>query len=189
MMRTVATVAVATIVGLFLEAGYAWSDQAAIQVTGQIVHTRNSSTEPILTAWAVRNTQAKDSLTLWALESRSWGEVLVGYQHRFSPWLEAGVSAGLETCDQPWRTSAWVWTGRGRLSLFTVGEIGGSGGWYLIQGGVKIHPRITAGLYSRRFVGTGLYAEIAATQRLTALVAITRYEGNAKTVIGLTRKF
>lgn len=149
----------------------------------------NDAWNPSMKAWGVHPIDQKNALTVWALTSRTWGETLVGYQRTVAPWCRTGFGVGLETHKNLWRVNPWFWVGKGRLSAYGTFEEGASGFWYLTKGGVKIHNRLTVGVYSRKFVGTGGYTEIQCEKRTSALAAVTRYQDKTQVTLALHRTF
>jgi len=148
------------------------------------------SWEPQVTAWVVSDlTPKKDALTVWALASRGWGEVLVGYQRTLTPWLTAGVGAGVETHPDAWRVNPWFFAERGKYSLFLTAEEGASDFWYRMEAGYKFSGKVTAGLFSRSSVGTGPYATVTVLPKTVLFGAVTLHDGDMQALVALRRSF
>ncbi len=101
--------------------------------------------------------------TAWTLTSKGWGEALVGltYKPAKAKWLEVSGSVGLEHAvreESSLRFGASVFAKRGRLSFLSIREEGVEH-WYRHLGKLQVTETLAIGVESRRFFGTGLYAE------------------------------
>lgn len=95
----------------------------------------------------------------WTLTSGSWSEALVGLKFAPVKGVEVSGSLGLETHENSFRQGASVLLERGRVSLLSIHENGGSGYWYRYLGKYKVTDTFVIGVDSIRFAGTGPYLE------------------------------
>src|SRR3989344_7325485 len=98
-------------------------------VEGQAETVRGVTTKTIDVLVVVPVTE-KVSMTIWTLNSESWGEAQVELSKKFTPWLSLSASAGIENAERPWRIGTSAWVGKGRVSTLFLYERGGSGWWY-----------------------------------------------------------
>lgn len=97
----------------------------------------------------------------WAVSNKSWGESLAGVLYEPAKWISFQAGGGIEEDKNPWRSTASVWFGGARGSMFSVIEYGGSGFWYKGVGKLSLGSSpISAGYYAQRFEGVGPYAEM-----------------------------
>ena len=99
------------------------------------------------------------SWNVWTLNSAKWSEALVGLTLKPAKWIDVSASIGLEHDDNPFRAGQSIWLGKGRWSLLSIHEEGGSGYWYRYVGKAQVTKTIAVGMESRRFFGTGPYIE------------------------------
>lgn len=97
--------------------------------------------------------------SLWTLTSEPYSEAYPGLTFAPAKWIEVSSGIGLETADNPFRMGHSLWLGKGRWSLLTIHEHGGSGYWYRYLGTVQIAKTLTVGVNSTKFLGTGPYVE------------------------------
>ncbi|MDP2598587.1 MAG: hypothetical protein Q8P49_02030 [Candidatus Liptonbacteria bacterium] len=118
-----------------------------------------SGVTPQLNVYA--NGPIKDKLgwSLWTLTSKEYSEAYAGLTFSPAKWVTVSGSLGLESADNPIRGGASVWMGRGRWSLLSIQEYGGSGYWYRYLGKFQATKTVAVGVNSTRFLGTGPYAE------------------------------
>src|SRR3989344_3065179 len=97
--------------------------------------------------------------SLWTLTSEPYSEAYAGLTFAPAKWIEVSGSLGLESADNPLRAGGSVWLGKGRWSLLSIHEQGGSGYWYRYLGTFQATNTVTIGVNSIRPIGTGPYAE------------------------------
>jgi len=149
-----------------------------------------ASLEPQICAWVVSDlTPKRDALTVWALTTRTWGEVLVGYQYNATPWLTVGAAAGMESHQNLWRVNPWLYAGKGKYSLFLTVEEGASGFWYRAEAGYKISDRVSAGIFSRRFTGTGPYLQVTIFPKTSLFATVAHHSEGTQALVALRRSF
>ena len=117
------------------------------------------SVKPQLNVYARGPLKGGLDWSAWTLTSKGWSEALVGLTYTPVKWIEVSGSLGIETADDPLRQGASVWLGKGRWALLSIHENGGSGYWYRYLGKFQATETIAVGIESRRFFGTGPYAE------------------------------
>lgn len=122
----------------------------------------------------------------WFLVSDSWGEALVGVSKSVKPWLWLAFAAGVETDDKPWRINPNIWAGKGRYSTFLALEQGGSGFWYKSFSTVDLVPRVSVGVHSQSFYGTGPLVQVKLGQGMKVWVSVV--DGPAS-ILGLVKSF
>lgn len=146
--------------------------------------------ESQMAAWVVSDlTPKRNALTVWALATRSWGEVLVGYQHEVAPWLTLGAGAGMEAHRNVWRVNPWAFAAKGRYSLFCTVEEGASGFWYRAEAGYRISNRVTAGVFSRRFTGTGPFVQVTVAPKTSVFGTVAVHPDGTQALVALRRSF
>lgn len=91
----------------------------------------------------------------WFQVSEGWGEALLGLSKQINPLVWVSIAVGVETDEHPWRVSPSVFVSKGRVSIFTTTEHGGSGFWYKSTGTIRLISRLEAGYHAQRFYGTG----------------------------------
>ena len=98
-----------------------------------------------------------DSLGIfaWLLIGQQWSEGLVGVMYTPKNWLELGLGYGLEHDENPGRYVGQIVLVHGPASLAIIGENGGSGSWYKIEGLVDLRRNFSLGIIGQRFVGLG----------------------------------
>lgn len=93
---------------------------------------------------------------VFGLALPAWGEAYAGLSYAPADWASFSLGAGLETTPgAPWRVGSSACLGDGRWSLVTIGEWGGSGGWYKVVGGFAATDWLTVGAMSQRYRGHG----------------------------------
>jgi hypothetical protein len=158
-------------------------------VEAELRHTPDGL-ESQMCAWVVSDlTPKRDALTVWALATRSWGEVLVGYQYQAAPWLTLGAGAGMETHRNVWRVNPWAFAAKGKYSLFLTVEEGASGLWYRAEGGYRFSERVTAGIFSRRFTGTGPYLQVTILPKTSVFATVAHHHEGTQALVALRRSF
>ncbi len=95
----------------------------------------------------------------WTLTSETYSEAYAGFTYAPAKWIEVSASLGLESAEKSFRQGASVWLGKGRWSLLSIHEDGGSGYWYRYLGTYQVSKTLAVGVNSTRFLGTGPYAE------------------------------
>jgi hypothetical protein len=98
----------------------------------------------------------------WAVTNKSWAESLAGILYEPNKSVSLQLGAGIEENKNPLRSTASVWTGGGKGSLFGVVEYGGSGFWYKSVGKANFlfnQLPVGIGYYAQRFEGIGPYLE------------------------------
>ncbi|OGY88013.1 MAG: hypothetical protein A2233_04875 [Candidatus Kerfeldbacteria bacterium RIFOXYA2_FULL_38_24] len=97
----------------------------------------------------------------WALVAPAgWAEAYGGATLAPTENLELGIGVGFEQAATPLRGAASLFAAKGRLSVFAVGEYGGSGGWYRAQAMGQVAPGLKLGLASRAGKGSGGRMEV-----------------------------
>lgn len=122
----------------------------------------------------------------WFLVSEKWGEALLGVSKAVKPWLWLGVAAGLETHQDPFRVNPNVWIGKRRLSTFLALEYGGSGFWYKSVSLMRLTPRISLGVHSQRFYGTGPRVEVRFNGGYKAWASVV---SGPQSLVGVAKSF
>jgi len=111
------------------------------------------------------------AVELWLLKADGWGEALVGVSKSVKPWLTVSSSIGIEDHKNVWRTGHYVWVGDSKTSGVFILEVGASGWWYKSIAKHEIIPGASLGVYSQRFLGTGLYSEMKVSSKVTVWLA------------------
>lgn len=138
---------------------------AQAQQTSGYVESFNTVSEaettPQLNVYVHGPLKGKLGWSLWTLTSEGWSEGYVGLTYAPAKWVEVSSSIGLETDDNPLRTGHSVWLGKGRVSLLSLHEYGGSGYWYRYLGTFQATKTVAVGVNTQRFIGTGPYAQVS----------------------------
>ncbi|MFA5889143.1 MAG: hypothetical protein WCW47_02955 [Candidatus Paceibacterota bacterium] len=92
----------------------------------------------------------------WSTEK--WAEGLVGLTFAPVDSIQVAFLVGAETNRKPLRFAGNLWISKGRVTLESSHENGGSGYWYRYTGTVRLGSW-KLGANSTRFVGTGPYIE------------------------------
>jgi hypothetical protein len=116
-----------------------------------------------------------------------WSEIYLGPAWYPRKWLEIVVGAGVETDLHPWRIGGEVIAAGQHGFMIFAWEQGGSGPWYLLK---YLHPvagKFSAGVFSRRFAGTGplLSVKLNGRYSIWATAGPDLENGRVKTVLGL----
>lgn len=134
----------------------------AQQVSG-FVESYNTVSEagniPQLNVYVHGPLKGKLGWSLWTLTPEPYSEAYTGLTFAPAKWIEVSGSLGLESANNPLRAGGSVWLGKGRWSLLTIHEQGGSGYWYRYLGTFQVTKTVAVGVNSTRFLGTGPYAE------------------------------
>ena len=115
---------------------------------------------------------------VWGLTTEGWREIYASYYRNLTPWLQVSGGMGVEKADKPIRFGASVWMGKGKISSFLALEDGGSGFWYTYTGTYALSNRVQAGVFSRRFVGTGPYLEVKLVGKTSVWTTYCPKSGN-----------
>ncbi|MGE5298388.1 MAG: hypothetical protein ACM3KM_04455 [Acidobacteriaceae bacterium] len=118
--------------------------------------------------------------------TKGWSELYPSYYRNLTPWMTASIGAGWESAGSHLRTAASLWMGKGRFSSFLALEHG-SDFWYSYIGTVDVAKRLKAGVFSRRYVGTGPYLSVTVIGK--AAVWMTYCPDSRRAVIGLKQGF
>lgn len=96
----------------------------------------------------------------------TFGEGVLGinYTHKKS---EFGIGGGFETAEKPWRTSAYIYTGKGEMSFYANAEYGGSGYWHLAFLNYQATKKFGIGFVSQMHAVHGLRVQYAHKKFLT----------------------
>lgn len=133
------------------------------QGVGGFVESYNTADKlgitPQLNVYAHGPLKGKLGWSLWTLTSKTYSEAYAGLTFAPAKWVEISGSLGLETDNYPLRVGTCVWLGKGRWSLLSIHEQGGSGYWYRYLGKFQATKTVAVGVNSTRFLGTGPYAE------------------------------
>jgi len=121
------------------------------------VVSESGSTTPEFNLYVKGPIKGKFGWTSWGLITKEWSEATIGVTYAPADWIEVSWSAGVETNEKPLRHSPSIWVGKGKWSLLSVLEDGGSGYWYNYLGAYQVSGTVSAGVYSQKFVGTGPY--------------------------------
>lgn len=124
---------------------------------------------------------------VWGLYSENWSELYASFRQNLGTHAAVTLGAGWEQDDQPWRVAATMWMGKGRFSSFLALEHGGSGFWYSYKGTAGLTQRLSVGVFSRRFVGTGPMAQVAVHGKTEVWGAYC--PGSKKAVIAVSQGF
>lgn len=108
--------------------------------------------------WVWGSNQLVEDNNRWS--TSKWGESLGGLTFSPTESVQLAVLVGAETDERPLRGAANLWVSKGRLTLESSYENGGSGYWFRHTGTVKL-ASWKLGVNSTRFVGTGPYVEKA----------------------------
>ena len=150
-------------VSVFLLVGIlAASVAQAQQVTGfiesfNVIKTTGTTTQ--INIWAKGPIKDKVGWSLWSLTSESWSEAYAGLTFAPTSWVAVSASLGLESDADPLRVGGSVWVGKGRWSLLSIHESGGSGRWHRNIALYQATKTVAIGVDNIRFFGTGLHAE------------------------------
>jgi len=135
--------------------------QAQTFVTFEGMQANGEEVIPALYGQLDRPIDKSQGIFVWGLATEGWREALVSYYRNLRPWLQISGGIGIEKDDSPIRFGTSVWMGKGKLFSFLAMEHGGSGFWYSYTGTYRITNRLEAGIFSRRYFGTGPYASVA----------------------------
>lgn len=117
--------------------------------------------------------------TSWTLNNGSWSEALIGLTYAPASWIEVSGSVGLERHDNSERFGASVWLGKGRFSLLSLFENGGSGAWQKYVGTFKVNKHLSVGGLSQDFLGEGPYFEVNVKKFTTWVTVVGKKSGAA----------
>lgn len=124
---------------------------------------------------------------VWGLATEGWSELYLMYFRSLKPWVSVSAGAGVEQTEGHWRIGGTVWMGKGKFSTFLAFEDGASGFWYTYKGTFALTSRISGGLFSRRYVGTGPLVEVKVIGKTSLWT--TYCPRSAKAMIGLQQGF
>jgi len=144
---------------------------------------------PRLDGWVSGKLNGSIGTFAWFQISRDYGQAYGGVSITPKPWLQFGLSAGIEQTKNPLRLGSFVWMGNKRMSLLFIGEGLGSGWWYKSEFNWTITKNLGVGLMTERFKGTGprIQYSIASTP-LTVWTAYLFNEGGNRAIIGIRVK-
>ena len=86
-------------------------------------------------------------LSAYAAQTIGWHEYYTGPTYANANY-QVGVAAGHESGQSSTRLGAFLWTGKDRVSFLALGEDGGSGEWYRLEGKYKLDSKTTLGILS-----------------------------------------
>lgn len=124
-------------------------------------HVVKGGYTPTIDFSVTHKSSEKLGVFLWALVNDAWGEAIVGGVYTPTANVEFDLGVGLETDEDAWRTMGSLFIGGGRTSLLLVGELGGSGYWYLAETKYQMTSTVAIGLHGKRFVGFGPIIDVA----------------------------
>lgn len=101
-------------------------------------------------------------LFAWYLVSPTWAEGYVGPVWSPKPWVQFGLGAGIEQATKPWRLGAYAWAGDGQLTGTVMGEYGGSGAWWRVEGVWTAADWLGLGALAQSDIGVGPKVEFNA---------------------------
>lgn len=163
--------------------------EARLHVNGQAMPTAGANayvSKPLTGPWG---------FSAWLQVEKAWGEAYLGLTYSPRPWVELGVSAGIEQAAEPWRVAASLWLGYGRFSSLTIIENGGSGWWYQSVALIKATNWLKVGAMIKRFEGAGLRLDFALTPATNLWAAYLPFDAEARSIntgrmlIGVNRSF
>ncbi len=97
----------------------------------------------------------KFSVMAWGQKDPGWAQVYAGPTLNVSSWSSVSFCVGIEQDDRPLRLASLLWLGgRGNDSLLIV-EHGGSGIWYKYTYARAVTEKVSLGVFSQRYFGTG----------------------------------
>lgn len=123
--------------------------------------------------------------TSWTLNNGSWSEALIGLTYAPMSWVEVSWSVGVELNNDPLRFSTSLWLGKGRFTLLSIIEGGGSGPWQKHVATLKVNNHVSVGGLSQEYFGKGPYVEVN-TKKFTTWTTIV---GKKSGATGLKYKF
>jgi hypothetical protein len=120
-------------------------------------YTTGESIEPIIDYFASKKITEKISLTFFGLVQQKWSQALIGIKYTPSDLFNLSASAGIEYGTNSPRFGASMWTGKGRISLLLLGELGSGKDNYLYKSNLfyKYTDRFTLGITTWRYHGVG----------------------------------
>lgn len=141
----------------------ATSVQAQEKKTSGFVESWNTvseaGTKPQLNVYVRGQLKGRVGWSAFTLTTETWSQAYAGLTFAPAKWVEVSASLGLENANSPLREGASVWLGKGRWTLLSIHEHGGSGYWYSHRGKFQMTKTVAVGVISQRFLGTGPYAE------------------------------
>jgi hypothetical protein len=115
---------------------------------------------PQVSVYALGPLKGKFGWTAWTMALPTWGEALGGVTFTPVSWIQVSGLAGIETYEKsPARALGTIWVGKGRWSILSLQENGGSGRWQRNVASYKLTPTLSAGAFQQSFLGAGPYVE------------------------------
>ena len=110
-------------------------------------------------------------LFAWGLaDTGGFGEIYIGPTWYPRKWVELQVGAGIENHPGFWRVGTGVFL-NGHLGSATIlWETGVTGYWYKVAYSHHVAGKVSLGVFSRRFAGTGPIIEVKASKSYTIWV-------------------
>jgi hypothetical protein len=124
-------------------------------------------------------------LFAYSANKTGWGEAYVGPTLSI-PHLQIGIAAGMETGQTDVRFGGYIWAGKGNCSFLALGEDGGSGPFYRLEGKYQLDSKDLVGLLQEKNQGTGILVE----RKLDKTVIIrARFYGGGSGDVGIKLAF
>ncbi|MBI2064184.1 MAG: hypothetical protein HYT66_00515 [Candidatus Yanofskybacteria bacterium] len=149
-----------TVVVLVLLASPAFAQSStSLWVEGQIISS-DGEISPWTNSLVSRKFDEKLGMFVLSQNGERWAQAYVGPTYSPSSWLQVGAGLGIEQADNPVRLGSFVWMGRGRYSLLSIYEDGGSGHWYKSELNIKAAGWLGAGAIVQHMLGVGPRVEL-----------------------------
>ena len=100
-------------------------------------------------------------------QKTGWGETYGGPTYAPNSHIQVGIGAGIESGQTSTRFGGFLWLGRGKTSLLALGEDGGSGSFYRLEGKYSLDSKTTVGILQEKNLHTGLLVERKLDSNLT----------------------
>ena len=108
----------------------------------------------------------------WALVSKNWSEIYPGIFWQPASWLQLGAGLGIEQNQSKPRFGAFVWAGKGKVSVLGFFEHWGSGLWWRAIGMYRLNQTFQVGLMSQHKLGIGPKVEMEFYKPFSLWVAV-----------------
>ena len=125
-------------------------------------------------------------LFAYAAQTTGWSEAYVGPTYAPTANLQVGIAAGIESGQTNTRFGGFLWAGHKQFSLLALGEDGGSGQWWKLEGKYAMDSETTVGILQEINKGTGLLVERKLDKEITIRV---RLYGEGRGDVGLKLAF
>jgi hypothetical protein len=96
-------------------------------------------------------------ISYFLLVEQGWAEAYVGPTYSPKPWIQIGLSAGIEQNKPLFRGAGSLWLGKDNISFLFLWEkgFGKDNYWYKATLSCQVHPSFSIGMCAWRFHGLG----------------------------------